>query len=329
MFGYSVNESCLFWIAAGKPNALTTHNFRENFSYGFRREMTWVPIRNAVRKLREAAKLEQRELAKKSGITERAIRLLESKRAPKTMYAATVKALAGTLKCAPEDLATWVPRRRGHDVDDEIQSVIALPPTSTLARRAQLEQELGRDNETLTTTSGRYALLGPTLLKRCQTACATVENELFAVSGLLKDHDALPARAAAVLDVRVGHGARFLLARNVARGVPFYATVFTRDLEQTRQLIDLAEEKSRATVLARVVVKEPHRRLEGFLHLREASQAAPIRFCRRARHFPGQAIANGLSFSGRERSFASTTAIFRSHRVQPHESAGRLFRAIF
>ena len=85
--------------------------------------MTWVPVRDAVRKLREAAKLEQRELAKKSGLTERAIRLLESKRAPKTMYAATVKALAGTLKCAPEDLATWVPRRRGHDVDDEIQSV--------------------------------------------------------------------------------------------------------------------------------------------------------------------------------------------------------------
>jgi transcriptional regulator with XRE-family HTH domain len=104
--------------------------------------MTWVPIPNAVRKLREAAKLEQRELAKKSGLTERAIRLLESKGAPKTMYAATVKALAGTLKCAPEDLATWVARRRGHDVDDEIQSIIALPPASTLARRAQREQEL-------------------------------------------------------------------------------------------------------------------------------------------------------------------------------------------
>jgi transcriptional regulator with XRE-family HTH domain len=117
--------------------------------------MTWVAIPDAVRKLREAARLEQRELAKKSGLTERAIRLLESKRAPKTMYAATVKALAGTLKCAPEDLATWVPRRRGHDVDDEILSVIALPPAGTLARRARREQELGRDNETLTTTTGR------------------------------------------------------------------------------------------------------------------------------------------------------------------------------
>src|SRR5215471_2734851 len=148
--------------------------------------MTWIPLPNAVRALREAAKLEQRELAKKSGLTERAIRLLESKRAPKTMYAATVKALAGTLKCAPEDLATWVPRRRGHDVDDEIQSVLSLPPSSTLARRAHREQELGRDADTLTTTSGRWTLLGPTLLKRCHAACATVAGERFAVTGLIK-----------------------------------------------------------------------------------------------------------------------------------------------
>jgi transcriptional regulator with XRE-family HTH domain len=278
MPGYSGKKSRLFWIATGKPNSLTPHAFCENFSYGFRRQMTWVPIRHAVRKLREAAKLEQRELAKKSGLTERAIRLLESKSAPKTMYAATVKALAGTLKCAPEDLATWIPRRRGHDVDDEIQSVIALPPASTLARRAQREQELGRDNETLTTKSGRYALLGPTLLKRCHAACATVENERFAVSGLLKDYDSLPARAAAVLDVKVGHGARFLLARNVARGVPFYATVFTRDLALTRQLIDLAEDAARATVLARVVMKEPVDDWKGFFIFEKRPKPHPFAF---------------------------------------------------
>ncbi len=240
--------------------------------------MTWVPIRDAVRTLREAAKLEQRELAKKSGLTERAIRLLESERAPTTMYAATVQALAGTLKCAPEDLATWVPRRRGHDVDDEVQSVIALPPASTLARRARREQELGRDHETLTTTSGRYALVGPTLLKRCHAACATVENERFAVSGLLEDYDSLPARAAAVLDVKVGHGARFLVARNVARGVPFYATIFTRDLAHTRRLIDLAEAKSRATVVARVVVKEPIDDWKGFFIFEKRPKPHPFAF---------------------------------------------------
>ena len=240
--------------------------------------MTWVPIRDAVRTLREAARLEQRELAKKSGLTERAIRLLESKRAPKTMYAATVKALAGTLKCAPEDLATWVPRRRGHDADDEIQSLVALPPSSTLARRAHREQELGRDADTLTTTTGRWPLLGPTLLKRCHAACATVAGERFAVSGHVKDYEALPARAAAVLGARVGHGSRFLVARNVARGVPFYATVFSRALDHTRRLLDIAEGKTRATLLVRVVVAEPDGDWKGFFIFEKRPKPHPFAF---------------------------------------------------
>jgi transcriptional regulator with XRE-family HTH domain len=240
--------------------------------------MTWVPIPHAVRKLREAAKLEQRELAKKSGLTERTIRLLESKRAPKTMYASSVKALAGTLKCAPEDLATWVSRVRGHDVDEEVQSVIALPPASTLARRAQREQELGRDGETITTAGGRHELLGPTLLKRCHAACAAVEGQRFAVSGMVKDYEALPARAAAVLGVKVGHGSRFLLARNVAKGVPFYATVFTRSLDDTRAMIDLAEQKSRATVLCRVVVHPPADDWKGFFIFEKRPKPHPFAF---------------------------------------------------
>ena len=240
--------------------------------------MTWVPIRGAVRTLREAAKLEQRELAKKSGLTERAIRLIESKRAPKTMYAATVKALAGTLACAPEDLATWVTRRRGHDADDEIQQLAALPTPSTLQRRARREQELGRDADTLTTTTGRWPLLGPTLLKRCHAACATVAGERFAVSGHVKDYEALPARAAAVLGARVGHGSRFLVARNVARGVPFYVTVFTRALEPTRRLIELAEKKARATLLVRVVVAEPVDDWKGFFIFEKRPKPHPFAF---------------------------------------------------
>src|SRR5437660_11954598 len=116
--------------------------------------MTWVPIRGAVRKLREAGKLEQRELARKSGLTERTIRLLESKRAPKTMYAASVKALAGVFQCAPEELATWIARPRGpgrnDDGDDEVETLLALPRPGTLARHADRERELGRDGELVT-----------------------------------------------------------------------------------------------------------------------------------------------------------------------------------
>lgn len=240
--------------------------------------MTWVPIPKAVRKMREAARLEQRELAKKSGLTERTIRLLESKRAPKTMYASSVKALAGTLRCLPEDLATWVSRVRGHDADDEIDTLVALPPSRTLARRAQREQELGRDGETMLTSHGRFELLGPTLLKRCHAACATVEGQRFAVSGQVKDYDALPARAAKRLRVKVGHGARFLVARNVARAVPFYTTVFTRELGHTRRLLELGESKSRASLLVRVVVQVPAGEWKGFFIFEKRPRPHPFAF---------------------------------------------------
>jgi transcriptional regulator with XRE-family HTH domain len=240
--------------------------------------MTWVPIPKALRKLRDAAKLEQGELAKKSGLTERTIRLLESKRAPKTMYATSVRALAGALRCAPEDLATWVARRRGHDVDDEIESVIALPPTGTLSRRAQREQELGRDSDAVTVAGRRVELVGPTLLKRCHAACGTVEGQVFALSGMVKDYDALPARAATVLGVTVGHGSRFLLARNVARGVPFYATVFTGKLDHTRALIEVAEQKSRVTVLARIKVHPPDGDWKGFFIFEKRPKPHPFAF---------------------------------------------------
>lgn len=244
--------------------------------------MTWVPIRGAVRALREASKLEQRELAKRSGLSERAIRLLESRRAPKTMYAASVKALAGVFKCAPEEIATWVAGRRGpdgpDDHEDAIESALALPPSSTLARRARRERELGRAGESLDTASGRHALLGPTLLKRCHAACATVAGERFAVAGVVQDYDALPARAAAALGARVGHGSRFLLARTVARGVPFYATVFTRKLEHTQKLLALGESKSRAVVVARVVVEEPHDDWKGFFIFEKRPRPHPFAF---------------------------------------------------
>jgi transcriptional regulator with XRE-family HTH domain len=241
--------------------------------------MTWVAIRGAVRKLREAAKLEQRELAKKSGLTERAIRLYESKRAPKTMYAATVKALAGVLGCAPEDLARWVtrPRTRDDADDDAITTALALPTPSTLARRASRERELGRDGESVIVRGESLALLGPTLLKRCHAACATVAGQRFAVAGVVQDYEPLPARAAAVLAVATGAGSRFLVARNVARGVPFYATIFTHELEHTERLLAAGEAKTRVTAIVEVVVREAAGDWKGFFIFEKRPKPHP--FC--------------------------------------------------
>jgi hypothetical protein len=194
------------------------------------------------------------------------------------MYASSVKALAGVFKCAPEELATWIARPpRGAD-SDEIDSLLALPTPSTLARRAHRERELGRDGEMVETRGRRVELVGPTLLKRCHAACATVAGERFAVAGVVKDYEALPARAAAVLGVEVGHGSRFLIARTVARGVPFYATVFTRRLAHTQALLRAGEAKARATVIVRVVVENPAGEWKGFFIFEKRPKPHPFAF---------------------------------------------------
>jgi hypothetical protein len=71
-----------------------------------------------------------------------------------------------------------------------------------------------------------------------------------------------------MLAAPVGHGSGFLLARNVARGVPFYATVFTCAAERSSRLIAAAEANARATVIVRVEVRPPVEDWKGFLHLR-------------------------------------------------------------
>ena len=195
------------------------------------------------------------------------------------------------------------PRRRRRDPIGH-----RAPAASTLARRAQREQELGRDDETLTTTSGRYALLGPTLLKRCHAACATVEDELFAVSGLLKDYDSLPARAAAVLDVRSATAPASSWPATSPAASP--STRRCSPATSSRRASSSTSPRTNHARRARSRRRErTRRRLEGLLHLREAPQAAPVRFCRRARHFPGQIDLNRLSFSGGDGTFAVSTAI--------------------
>jgi hypothetical protein len=155
---------------------------------------------------------------------------------------------------------------------------LTLPQPSTLARRAHRERELGKDGELVRVGGEPFALLGPTLLKRCHAACATVAGERFAVAGVVQDYEPLPARAAVVLDVKTGQGSRFLVARNIARGVPFYATVFTRALEHTERLLAAGEAKARVTVIARVVVKEGDGDWKGFFIFEKRPKPHPFAF---------------------------------------------------
>jgi DNA-binding Xre family transcriptional regulator len=223
--------------------------------------VTWIPIPGGLRKQRVARKLEKADLAKVSGVRERTLRLLESKKAPKTMQRATVMSLAKALGCVPEDLAKWVPYGADKAADPDLDDPRALPPKGTLNRRADQERALGRAAPTVTTASGEHELLGPDLLSRLFAACAVFKDRRVAVEGLIRQFKDVPAPAAAMLGIPVGVGSRFELARNVAKNVPFYATVYTTTVEHTAALM---HREGRVTVIARVVVAPPDGEWKGF-----------------------------------------------------------------
>jgi hypothetical protein len=236
----------------------------------------WVPIKGALKKQRVARKLDRRELAKKAGLRERTIRLHESAKAPATMQADTVKRLALALQIERELFARWVDQALPEVIDDD-QNDPSLPPVGTLGERARREREMGKA-AALETPSGQYELLGAARLKQCMTACALYKDQRFAVAGKVDNHESLPDPAAKVLDVEIGVGARFMLVRKIAKGLPLYATVFTREIDHTRRLIDCAEAGDKITVISRVVVAPPKDDWKGFFIFEKPPKPRPFAF---------------------------------------------------
>jgi transcriptional regulator with XRE-family HTH domain len=239
----------------------------------------WLPRPDELRRLRERLAWSAELLALKAGVSDRAIRAIESARPPKTVRASTVAALAKALGSAPEALATWVSHATTASAatttmatatpplpraPDDGETASAGLPSSTLAQRARLERQLGRHARRVTTPSGEYPLLGPDRLNRLYTHFKDYEGERFAVVGRIEDHRGMPAPAATVLATEVGRGARFLVTRALAAAVPFYATVFTIEGKHTRRLMRHYDDETTATVIARVVVAEPRDAWKGF-----------------------------------------------------------------
>jgi transcriptional regulator with XRE-family HTH domain len=236
-------------------------------------DVPWVPKADELRRLRERLAWSAELLAAKTGVSDRAIRAIESAHPPKTVRASTVAALAKALGSTPEVLATWV---------STLSAAAALPPappappvpppsaasaglpSSTLAQRARLERQLGGHARRVSTPTGDYPLLGPDRLNRLYTHFLDYEDERFAVVGRIEDHRGMPEPAATVLAATMGRGARFLMTRAVTAAVPFYATVFTVDGKHTRRLMRHYDDETTATVIVRVVVAEPKGEWKGF-----------------------------------------------------------------
>jgi transcriptional regulator with XRE-family HTH domain len=210
-----------------------------------------------VRKLRLERGWTVSALAEESGLRVRSIRLIESPKAPATMHFDTVKRLAEAFGEKRDHIAE--PREYDPDLDDD--DVSGAPPKSTLAMRAARDAM----REWAATASGqRYELVRPRLLHRIQTAPGLCTDRRFAITGKVRDHRDMPAIVGRVLGSPSTVCAQFLLARRVDTGDACYSSIFTTTADQTAQMLDFAERKKTATVIARIFIKEPENEFKGF-----------------------------------------------------------------
>jgi hypothetical protein len=151
-----------------------------------------------------------------------------------------------------------------------------LPPAGTLELRAEQERHLGGPGQ-IAIAGEKVELLGAILIQRINTACELYRDQRFGWHGQVTKQDYLPEIVGKVLGVRVGVGALFRLERRIGKDSLIYITVFTQNAEQTRYLMDCADEKKKAEVLVRVFVKPPEDDWKGFFVLEKTKRPRP--FC--------------------------------------------------
>src|SRR3954462_8723363 len=124
--------------------------------------MSWVLIKGALRRLRNAQKIDRKEAARRTGLRPITARRHESlKDGPRTRQAETVKRYADAYKCDRETFAKWEEHGAAPPLDDEGEAIDPIaPPMGTLSQRAERERELGAA-KTVSLPTGYFDVLGP------------------------------------------------------------------------------------------------------------------------------------------------------------------------
>lgn len=213
--------------------------------------MPWFPIKHIIKKLRMERGWTRVELAKKSGVKPRTVRLYESDAIPRTGQDDTVRGFAAAFQVPPETVADWL----DYDPDvDDLDVAGGAPAKSTLAARA------ARDDlrEWITLRDGQLLeLVRPRLLHRIRTAPGLCANAKYAIAGKVRDHRGMPTIVGGVLGLDTAVCGQFLFVRRVHNGDVCYASLFSATADQTARLLDAADAKEVATVVARIEIQKP------------------------------------------------------------------------
>jgi transcriptional regulator with XRE-family HTH domain len=243
--------------------------------------MPWIPIKDALRREREAAGYTTYLLANRVGMSDRQIRKIESENPPGSVFGSNVYALASALGVPKEKLFTWVPRKPKPSTPEakprRTRKLDAGP--RTLEELAELERESRLSGATLSphveTSEGPLEMLGAERAIECHTQYGAFDGERFLVTGMVDQHKPMPIEAAKLLGTQAGMGGRFQIGRLLFYGALFQVTVFCPTAELTRQLINVHRDREQTNVLVRFMVARSKGRWKGFVGLEKDARPMP------------------------------------------------------
>jgi transcriptional regulator with XRE-family HTH domain len=256
--------------------------------------MPWRLKKGVLRTLRESDGLTLEQAAMKVGISSRQLKAHESRRPPRTIQLANVKAIAKAYHKRIEHIAEQADYRSGASLTDSYEvaagkvattaqlepvlpplSVSALPKLGTLSQRCERERELGLDDVQIDTRHGKLPLMGLNWFKLAYSRPKKHDGKQFVVIGDVDDHQGLSRPVRKVFDV--DDGGKYRVVRWLDDETPFYTTIFALGEQQADELTPLASKKRRAALVIRVAYRPPKARdWRGFYWY--GDEKAPLEF---------------------------------------------------
>ncbi len=195
--------------------------------------MPWVPIKHALRKLREGRGWSLQDLEDESGVSVRSITTIESRKPPSFVKPQNAEALslAFGLKLreyndwpASSRWIVWHATRDGRtaDRDDDVPQIGAV---GTLSKSAKVERQRDLQARKIQTSEGPADLLGLDRLDKVFSMPKAHAGKVFAVAGKVDQHMPMPSSAARKIGAGEDDGVIYRITRAVAKNLPIYVTV--------------------------------------------------------------------------------------------------------
>jgi len=252
--------------------------------------MPWVPVKHALRKLREARGWSLQELSDECDVSSRSLTAIESRRPPSFVKPENAEAISLAFDLDLRKYNDWSPDARwiiwkatraggGGDAD-----VAQLPVHGTLSKCALMERELNRHAVTIQTSEGPAALLGLDRLDMALSMPKQHHGQVFAVCGKVDQHKPMPSSVSTRL--RDGHGIEapadegvvYRVTRAVSKRLPLYVTVFAPDGATARALMQMYRSGEPVVVLTRVIYDPYQASWRGFFWIEEDVKAKKFAF---------------------------------------------------